>query len=116
MPHRKEPSEALNQILRVRFKKVEVETIKEGAEVWGMTLSAYIRALSTNSLPKIPPVSVVDRKAYSELGRIGNNINQMAKQMNQAHGIYPDHDAIVKELEYLRWFLGSVRHALMVRN
>jgi hypothetical protein len=81
-----------------------------------MTLSAYIRALSTNQESKKAPVTMVDRKAYSELGRIGNNINQLAKQMNQAHGIYPDHDALVQELESLRWFLGNVRHNLMVRN
>jgi hypothetical protein len=115
MPRRKEPSEALNQILRVRFKKIEVDSIKESAESWGMTVSAYIRALSTNSAPKKPPVTAIDRKAYSELGRIGNNLNQIAKQMNQAHGIFQGHEELAGDMEELRVYLNRVRLALMTR-
>lgn len=113
MPPRKPDAEKLSEIIRVRFKSIEVQAIQENAEIWGMTPSAYIRALATGKKPKNTPIPVLDRQAYAELGRIGNNINQMARSLNQVHGIYPDHAEMVKSLTDLKQQINAIRLELV---
>lgn len=113
MPPRKPDAEKLSEIVRVRFKSVELQAIQESAEIWGMTPSAYIRALATGNKPKNPPIPVLDRQTYAELGKIGNNINQMARSLNQVHGIYPEHAEMVKSLQDLKQQINGIRLELM---
>lgn len=113
MPPRKPDAEKLSEIIRVRFKTVEVEAIKESAGIWGMTSSAYIRALATGNKPKNTPVPAIDRQTYAELGKIGNNINQIARSLNQVHGIYPDHAELLKGFAELRQQINAIRMELM---
>ena len=113
MPPRKADVDKMNEIIRVRFKADELENIKDSAAIWNMTVSAYVRTLANGNTPKHPPVPVVDRQTYAELGRIGNNINQMARRMNQAQGIYPDQEEIMEAMKALRQEVNKIRIGLM---
>jgi hypothetical protein len=64
------------QKIELRVSKIELSALKDRANQTGKTLSAYLR---TQGL--LRPIqqrrSEVSVKTYTELGRIGNNINQL---------------------------------------
>lgn len=113
MPARKPDEEKLSEIIRVRFRKSELEAIKGDAPLWGMTPSMYIRSLATGQRPTRVPVPVIDRKTYAELGRIGTNLNQMARSLNQAHGVYSNEAEFENMIQELRTQISEIRLALL---
>ena len=75
-------------ILPVRLTEAERSLLTERASLSGCTRAALIRhtALNTPLPPRPIPCPTVDHKAFAllmaELGKIGSNINQLAKQAN----------------------------------
>lgn len=73
-----------NQILRIRINDEERETIAKNAgdEV---TVSAFVRALALGAKPPRTrrPTPSCDPALVRELSRIGNNLNQLARTVNQ---------------------------------
>lgn len=65
--------------LSFRVSEEEYNTIKNNAEKAELKISEYLRKISTDE-----KIIKIDLSALIiELGRIGNNINQIAKQVNQ---------------------------------
>ncbi len=77
--------------LSVRLRPVEWAIVNHNASIEGLTRSAYVRRLVLEApLPRknavrVPKVHAkVLSKWFGELGRIGNNVNQIAKNLNIA--------------------------------
>jgi type III secretion system FlhB-like substrate exporter len=71
------------QVFAIRLSPTERQKIEAKADHAGMKLSEYLRATALKQ--KIPrSVPKINREIYIELGRIGNNINQIAKAANIA--------------------------------
>lgn len=65
---------------QLRLLPSERKTMEQKASAANLKLSEYLRAAGLNktirSQPKVPEIN---RATYVELGRIGNNINQLTK-------------------------------------
>ncbi|MGG5889494.1 MobC family plasmid mobilization relaxosome protein [Falsiroseomonas sp. HC035] len=79
----------------VRLRERERELLLAAAQVRGMPVAAYLRSLAVVHLAGRPQWSPVEVEALRELGsevrRIGNNVNQIARALNVAvhKGEYP---------------------------
>ena len=75
------PDRQKREIFSIRLSPTERQAIENLADTAGMKLGEYIRATALNQ--KIPrSVPKINREIYIELGRIGNNINQIARVAN----------------------------------
>ena len=92
----------------VYLSDIELEMLRDRALESGMKASELIRK---NALMRPLPrrVSKIDLKTYIELGRIGNNLNQLTKAANTAlkYGLSPPADT--GELQELSKLLHSIR-------
>lgn len=90
---KKSPSTIRNHSYTVRLSDIELEMLRDRALESGMKASELIRK---NALMRPLPrrVSKIDLKTYIELGRIGNNLNQLTKAANTAalYGLSPPAD------------------------
>lgn len=66
--------------IEFRVSENEKEQITQRAKEGNLSLSKYCRQVSMNRQLKLKDA---DRQLLIELGRIGNNLNQVAKQLNQ---------------------------------
>ncbi|NJL82321.1 MAG: plasmid mobilization relaxosome protein MobC [Chloroflexaceae bacterium] len=86
------------------------------AKAAGLKLSEYLRraGLKKNQLRTVPEIN---RQVYGELGRIGNNLNQLAKAYNfviaQGWGIAINPEKLSQELAALSEKLDQVRLAVV---
>ena len=73
---KKSPSTVRNHSYPVRLSNIELEMLRNRALEAGIKASELVRR---NALMRPLPkrVSKVDLKTYIELGRIGNNLNQL---------------------------------------
>lgn len=71
-----------------RLSEEEAAKVMQAAENAGLSLSAYVKKLAVSS--KVKPM-VIDREQGKQLiaalGKIGGNINQIAKVANQGGGV-----------------------------
>jgi hypothetical protein len=79
--------------LTIRLTLVERLTIDAAAERAGMTPGSYVRQLVLGAAPprqvRRPPVEKRElAKLLGELGKIGSNLNQLAKATNQGLVVY----------------------------
>lgn len=72
------------------LKKIEYEKLKKDAQKCGLSRSAYLRRLILKKDIKARPPEEL-KKLYTEINRIGNNINQIARSVNA--GIATPEDA-----------------------
>lgn len=101
--------------IELRVSKIELSALKDRADQTGKTLSAYLR---TQGL--LRPIqqrrSEVSVRTYTELGRIGNNINQLTHLAHLAQlsgrGSLPDWQALVE----LKNLLDQVRREIAAGN
>lgn len=73
------------RVLRVRFSDAELAAATENAVAAGRTLAAYIRDMATRGRPGRSRASQIVAelsKLGGALGRVGNNINQIAHEAN----------------------------------
>lgn len=75
--------------VKFRLTEEELETANQLAEKYGMTVNALAKFMVLNLEA---PASKMDREVIKDLntqvGRIGNNINQIARQVNTSHYFY----------------------------
>ena len=96
----------------VRLTEAEATELNKRADDASLTLAGYIRFTVFDTPP--PPQSrrpPVNRKKLGKLlgaiGRIGNNVNQLAKVANA--GSWPESKSLQKACDDIRW----IRHKLM---
>lgn len=72
-------------IVRVRFTSGEKSRLVKTADEKGLTISDFIRVHSLDAAPlhrKAHAQRAVFIKALAELGKVGSNVNQIAKALN----------------------------------
>lgn len=81
-PKKEENLQHGHQVM-VRFNDIEYELIKGYAEQAGYPVAVYVRKCSLGKIPQITYNIVADlpeiQKLAEEFGKIGNNLNQIAK-------------------------------------
>lgn len=68
--------------VNVRMTVSEYLTVSENADTLGITIPDFIRMRTTGSVLPRKKITSEDRKLFIELGRIGNNINQLTKKVH----------------------------------
>lgn len=96
----------------VRFTQAELEELREAASHHGMSLSAFIRSLALSAKLPRQPLPKVDKDTYAELGKVGSNLNQLAKQLNQADGVYPNQNDLVEGVKWCVSWIKKIRMEL----
>ena len=101
--------------VRVEFKvsPVERDRLRGLADEAGLSVSEYLRRRAFG-LPVVPLVEAVERRsARRELGRVGANLNQLARRANEAAALLPPERAAAVEavLGELRETLAGIRAA-----
>ncbi len=91
LPHEIEAKKR-QKVMTFRLSPEEYNQLKEDADSLGITTSAYIRqTLLDAPVPKAARKPSIDRqmlgKLLSQIGRVGNNINQLAKDKNSGIAI-----------------------------
>ena len=79
-----------NAVIPIRVTSEERSLLKEAARAVNVSLSEFIRRLALKK--RMPPVGVgkVNRETYSELCRIGNNLNQLVRAVNEGRALGVD--------------------------
>ena len=95
-----------SRIVSIRMTVPEYERLRDAAVSRRQSISALARKLVTCKVP----ASIVDLAFAAELGRVGNNLNQIARNTNA--GVFPTSDRIHAELRILRELLLSVQQRL----
>ena len=98
-----------------RANEAEYEQLKADAARAGLSLSDYARSTLLNApvtrQVKRPPIEVKALAALQgQIGRVGNNINQIARLMNS--GLIPPTSAVTEELAALKELRLLIKQAL----
>ena len=88
----------------VRFTKNEAEEVDKKR---GKTARAVFIRLCVNGAKITPPIPSINIEARMELAKIGGNLNQIAKSINQ--GLVPDIPEIQREIGKLRLSLLGIQ-------
>lgn len=108
------PKKILNELkilqINIRVTLDEQVYLEEVSKNYGMTVVEFIRVKSLKkSLPK-NPMSTIKRESLVELSRIGNNINQLTKKVNQHN---PNLAGFESELLNLKDLLNELKKELL---
>lgn len=95
-----------SRIVSIRMTVPEYERLRDAAVSRRQSISALARKLVICKVP----ASIVDLAFAAELGRVGNNLNQIARNTNA--GVFPTSDRIHAELRTLRELLLNVQQRL----
>lgn len=75
-----------NTVITLRLTEIEMETLDKACDNTGLSRSDYLRNLIMNNTPQIHFEVIADmdilRKLVGEYGKIGSNLNQIAKYFN----------------------------------
>ena len=107
--HRKQRVEEARRravMLTVRLTGAEHAQLGHAAKDHNTTMSSLGRNLLLGRIP--PPI--IDREFAQELGRVGNNLNQIARNLNA--GGYPPSEGIQVELRNIKELLLRVQEEL----
>lgn len=114
---RKKPSEhrQKNRIANFRVTPDEYREIETNAERGGLTFGSYLRtralmAPTTRAMRRPVVERVILSKLVAELGRSGNNLNQIARALNSGEAVIID--AIQAALKEHRQILAAVIETL----
>ena len=69
------------EIVSVRMSPDELQAVAQRAHDCGKCLSTYMRVVALGSIPRARPRRL-EQEAVYQLGRIGNNLNQLAYVAN----------------------------------
>ena len=73
----------IRQNYQLRLSPSERSQMEEKAQQAGLKLSEYLRAAALNkTIRQRAKIPEINRATYVELGRIGNNINQLTKAVH----------------------------------
>ena len=85
-PKKKEKTLKRKNIITLKLTDIELELLQEAAEITGLSRSEYIRKLLLGKEIHHQIEVVADmndlKKLVSEYGKIGSNLNQIAKYFN----------------------------------
>jgi Bacterial mobilisation protein (MobC). len=91
------------QLIHVYVSEEEGQLMKQKMELAGIkTVSMYIRGLIRYGLVYEVDYSVV-REMNAQLGKIGSNVNQIAKRINETHNIYKEDLEEIKKRQSEIW-------------
>lgn len=82
----KDDSEKRRIMLRLRITESEKKLLQNAADTVGLSISDFVRTKTISATPvhrKATPERAALIKGLAGLGKIGSNINQMAKVMNR---------------------------------
>lgn len=69
--------------MKTKLTVSEAEEVAAIARASGLTISALLRrSVLAQKIESRPPVPAINAQAYAELGRIGGNLNQLARWAN----------------------------------
>jgi len=99
-------------VIRVRLDDREQAEIIERADKAGLSIAGYLRSTVLSAPPprqsRRPPVNKVElARVLAQLGKLGSNVNQMARVANS--GGWPDNDKIT----FAAFAIHDMRLALM---
>ena len=105
-------------LVKTRLDDTEYEEFLKRIELYGMNQSEFIRqSISGATVKPIITVHPVNDellaalgKLTAEYGRIGNNLNQIARHLNEWHSPYPD---IAKELRDAATDLAMLKYEVL---
>lgn len=91
---------ARSAVVPIRFSEDERKSLFEQAKSFGVSLSEFVRrAALKRRMPPLPPPQL-NRDIYQELSRIGNNLNQVTRKINEgAVSVEPGLAATLTELK-----------------
>jgi hypothetical protein len=93
-------------ILTIRLTGAEHAQLHVAARARGISFSALGRSLLLGKIP----ASIIDRAFAQELGKVGNNLNQISRSLNA--GVYPSEERLQGEVQALRSLLLQVQQEL----
>ena len=107
-----------NHIVKTRLNDEEHTDFLHRLEIYGMNQSEFIReAISGAAIRPVIVASLVSDdllsaigKLTAEYGRIGNNLNQIARHLNEMRSPYPD---MAKELRDATTDLATLKFEVM---
>jgi len=70
------------EVVSVRMSPDERRAVAERADLCGQCLSTYMRKVALGSIPRARPRRIEQKTVY-QLGRIGNNLNQLTRVANR---------------------------------
>lgn len=92
-----------NKQMNIRMTNDEYQKVEEKAKYCNLSVSDYVRQQAVNgAIIKMETLDV--RELSNELNRIGVNINQIAKHVNEKGGAYDKEDinALVNEFQNMQ--------------
>lgn len=103
-------------LIQARVTEEDRLAFEAKAKDQGIPMSILIRSavLGLNLPP--PPIPKIHADTYLELARVGNNLNQIAHQLNSIQDFYPSQDEILKTIKNLSSVLKEVRLQLVELN
>jgi hypothetical protein len=86
--------------LNISLSEAEIDRLRQRAAAAEMRLVDYARALLLfeGREPAPPSVPQIDRLVYEQLKRLGNNLNQIARQLNAGRGTPPDLSRLLQDI------------------
>lgn len=103
-PRKQEGERRTNQLPPVRVTDAELAHLENAASASGVSVTEYRRDLYLSGgkpkrAKKSQPLIKLLSQLLVELNRIGNNLNQIARQINRGRDHDPHHlDGVLKEL------------------
>ena len=92
----------------IRFTEKEYRKIIADAQTYRKTIPELLKAVYFRKKLRQPAMAPEDaRRVHIELIRIGNNVNQIAKQLNSGfrHGFNPSVDEVRDDMRAVRHFV-----------
>ena len=109
------------KVIGVRVDEIELFEIAENATKHGLSVPSYIRHVTLESVattrPRKAPPSL-DLKllsaAVGAIGKIGNNLNQIARRLNEGQGVGVDR--VVSAIEKLSLVMDELLKIIKARK
>jgi phage-related holin len=99
--------------VNVRMTIDEYLILSENASALGITIPDYIRKKVTGKALPRKRILLGDRKLFIELGRIGNNINQLTKKVHLGMKYPP---MLIAQLSELKSTLDTLKSNIVNRD
>lgn len=99
--------------INVRMTVSEYLTVSENADTLGITIPDFIRMKTTGRVLPKKRISPEYRKLFIDLGRIGNNINQLTKKVHLGMN---DPTVLDEQLSELRKTLDVLKSNIVNRD
>jgi hypothetical protein len=98
-----------SQQITIYLTKAQKDSLQKEAESCALSLSTYLkkRIFSNKIVTSIPEVN---RKAFTELSRIGVNLNQLARQLNSWEGSTGIPDKLTGKTKQIDHLLAELLH------